>query len=282
LYWFPSLTLSSNVVGRTYYGKYTDTNSPPLDGSDPWMLATNSSVHLLFKTASQTGSNPDAAGLATLSTVPSLAARFTASRTFGASPLFETFTDTSIGYIAHRFWDFGDGTTLTTTATNVTHIYAAGNYTVTLVVADPLDISTDATTSVIEVLTPFQIWQMEYFTCTDCPEADADTDSDGDKFTNLQEFLANTDPTDSHSSPFQITALAQQGDDVVLTWTTVGGTTNVAQATDITTDDGWWTNFVDISPAIQIPDSTVTSTNYLDPGAVTNYPSRLYRIRVVP
>ena len=37
LYWFPSLTLASNTLGITYYGTYTDTNSPPLDGSAAWV-----------------------------------------------------------------------------------------------------------------------------------------------------------------------------------------------------------------------------------------------------
>lgn len=67
LYWFPSLTLASNTVGATYYGKYTDTNSPPLDGGDAWVLpADGSSVSLVFITQSEGGSNPDTAGRATL------------------------------------------------------------------------------------------------------------------------------------------------------------------------------------------------------------------------
>ncbi len=69
LYWFPSLTLASNTVGVTHYGKYTDTNSPPLDGSDEWMMPVGgSSVHLRFLTAFWSGSNPETAGLATLLT----------------------------------------------------------------------------------------------------------------------------------------------------------------------------------------------------------------------
>ena len=75
LYWFPSLTLASNTVGVTYYGKFTDTNSPPLDGSDAWQMPANgSSAYLIFWTVSNQGSNPDAAGQATLSTGGSLSA----------------------------------------------------------------------------------------------------------------------------------------------------------------------------------------------------------------
>ena len=69
LYWFPSLMLASNTLGVTYYGKYTDTNSPALDGSDAWQIPPGgSSVHLKFWTAAWGGSNPQTAGLATLLT----------------------------------------------------------------------------------------------------------------------------------------------------------------------------------------------------------------------
>jgi len=69
LYWFPSLTLASNILGVTSYGQYTDTNSPPLDNSAPWQIpAAETSVTLNFLTAFWDGSNPETAGLATLST----------------------------------------------------------------------------------------------------------------------------------------------------------------------------------------------------------------------
>ena len=75
LYWFPSLTLASNTVGVTYYGKYTDTNSPPLNSSAPWSLpAVGSTVELDFYTQTEGGSNPDATGRATNLTVSLLTA----------------------------------------------------------------------------------------------------------------------------------------------------------------------------------------------------------------
>jgi hypothetical protein len=66
LYWFPSLTLASKTLGVTVYGKYTDTNSPPLDGSDAWQMpAGGTNVHLKFWTTFWGGSNPESVGLAT-------------------------------------------------------------------------------------------------------------------------------------------------------------------------------------------------------------------------
>jgi hypothetical protein len=73
LYWFPSLTLASNTVGVTYYGKYTDTNNPALDGSAAWQMpAGGMNVHLNFWTAFWGGSNPEAAGWGTLLTTVGL------------------------------------------------------------------------------------------------------------------------------------------------------------------------------------------------------------------
>jgi hypothetical protein len=75
LYWFPSLTLGSNTLGVTSYGKYTDTNNPALDGSDLWEIpGSDSTVVLVFLTAFWGGANPDAAGLATNQTVQPLTA----------------------------------------------------------------------------------------------------------------------------------------------------------------------------------------------------------------
>jgi hypothetical protein len=104
----------------------------------------------------------------------------------------------------------------------------------------------------------------------------ANGDPDGDGLSNAQEFALGTDPTDS-SSPYRITAVAQEGNDIRVTWQTVGGKTNFVQATaDLSA------SFVDITPALAITGAGMTSTNYLDFGAATNFPSSFYRIRLVP
>jgi len=279
LYWFPSLTLSSNVVGFTYYGQYTDTNSPPLDGSDPWALTTNASAHLWFKTASESGSNSNGAGQATFFTAPPPVASFASSPANNTSPV--TLSDTSTGLITNRFWSFGDGTTLNTMTTTVVHTYAPGTYTVTLVESGPAGTSTNVEANFITVLTPFQNWQMQYFHCTNCPQAAAGADPDGDGFTNQEEFQAGSDPTTPNSSPLRITAIARQGNDILLTWTTAGGKTNVVQVA--AGPPGMCSsNFTDLSSIIVPSGYGLTSTNYLDAGAATNTPPRYYRVRLVP
>jgi glycosidase len=52
--------------------------------------------------------------------------------------------------------------------------------------------------------TPFQVWQLQYFGCTNCPQAAASADPDGDGYNNLQEFVSGTDPTNSSSHPTNI------------------------------------------------------------------------------
>jgi uncharacterized protein (TIGR03790 family) len=82
-------------------------------------------------------------------------AHFTASPTSGWAPLPVTFSDTSTGGITNRFWDFGDGTTLNTTAISVSHTYtSAGTYTVGLTVSGEEGASTNIQTDCVTVTIP--------------------------------------------------------------------------------------------------------------------------------
>ncbi len=82
-------------------------------------------------------------------------------------------------------------------------------------------------------------------------------------------------------SLFQLLGVAAQGSDVLLTWQTIGGKTNVVQTADgsLPNFDG---NFADISTPIVGSGTSAATTNYLDAGALTNFPARYYRIRLVP
>jgi hypothetical protein len=106
--------------------------------------------------------------------------------------------------------------------------------------------------------------------------ADASADPDGDGFTNLQEFQAGTDPN-STASAFRILSVVPTNDNVLVTWATAGGRTNVVQsALDLT---GSYSN---ISPNIVLSGSGAVTTNYVDAGAATNATPRFYRIQLVP
>jgi PKD repeat protein len=211
-------------------------------------------------------------------------ASFTATPTSGTEPLAVTFTDTSTGSPnITAFWDLGDATTTNTAGgASFTHSYAAGIYTVTLTASNAFGAnSTIVSNNLITVITAFQAWQNQYFGSTTNPAAAANADPDGDGQNNLAEFLAGTNPTNS-ASGLHITSVVPSGSDVVITWSTAGGTTNVVQSTAGNGNGGYSTNFADLSGPIVITGSGDVITNYTDTGGATNVPSRYYRVRLAP
>jgi T5SS/PEP-CTERM-associated repeat protein len=101
----------------------------------------------------------------------------------------------------------------------------------------------------------------------------ASTDSDGDGFTNLQEFLAGTDPTND-ASVFLVSSVTREGDDIRAAWQTGIGKTNALQRANSIAG-----SYADI---FTVTNTTGTVTNYLDVGAATNAPAWCYRVRLVP
>jgi PKD repeat protein len=127
---------------------------------------------------------------------------FTAAPTNGVVPLAVTFTDiTTNGIVTNWFWTFGDGTsTNTTNSLTVLHTYTnAGVYIITETVTGPGGTYTSFQSDLITVLTPFQAWQLQYFGCTNCPQAQPGTDADGTGQDNLFKFVAGLNPTDATS-----------------------------------------------------------------------------------
>ena len=126
-------------------------------------------------------------------------------------------------------------------------------------------------------LTPFETWQLQFFGCTNCSQAAATANQDGDNLSNEQEFLAGTDPTNS-ASTLAISAIDRLGSDIRITWTSEGGHGYMVQ-TNSTPGSG----FVDLSPLISVPSNAGESTtNYLHAGGATNAPVQYYRVRLIP
>jgi pectin methylesterase-like acyl-CoA thioesterase/PKD repeat protein len=214
------------------------------------------------------------ATLTVLGTAPT--AGFSATPTSGVEPLIVTFTNASSGVPAPSLsWDLGDSST--TNVASFTHSYSAGTYTVSLLASNASGTSTLVSNNLIVVITALQNWQLQNFGCTNCPQAAANADPDGDGQSNSAEFEAGTNPTNSASS-FRIISTTRLTTDVVITWSTAGGRTNLVQVTT----GNYNTNFNDLSSLIIITGSGDQTTNYTDSGGATNAPSRYYRVRLAP
>ena len=119
-------------------------------------------------------------------------------------------------------------------------------------------------------------WEQQYFGTT---AVLPDDDADGDGVSNLQEFLAGTNPTNS-ASAFRLLAATRTNNDIRIDWTTVGGHKYALQS--ITNGGGLVSsNFADISPVIAVGGTSEGATNYLHVGAATNQ-TRFYRVRLNP
>jgi hypothetical protein len=75
---------------------------------------------------------------------------------------------------------------------------------------------------------------------------------------------------------FRVTSITRSGSDVVITWPAFGGNHYRVQTSDNLTND-----FSDITSDIVAAGCGLVTTNYVDPGGVTNSPVRFYRIRQV-
>jgi len=80
------------------------------------------------------------------------------------------------------------------------------------------------------------------------------------------------------TTPYTITTFTNSGNDIVVNWITGGiCETNVLQRSPGAGDGSFSTNFVDI---FTLTNTTGNVTNYVDPGAATNFPNAYYRVRV--
>ncbi|HUJ71905.1 MAG TPA: glycoside hydrolase family 2 TIM barrel-domain containing protein [Verrucomicrobiae bacterium] len=131
--------------------------------------------------------------------------------------------------------------------------------------------------SVTVYATSYDAWAASHGLTGSAALSNADPDGDGQD--NLAEFLAGTDPTNG-ASAFRITSIVRQGNDFRITWMMGPGKTNALQWTAGAGDGSYNTNtFIDL---FNVTNTVGTTTNYLDPGGATNFPSRYYRVRLVP
>jgi PKD repeat protein len=210
-------------------------------------------------------------------------ANFSSNPSTGSEPLSVTFTDSSTGSQPISLaWDFGDGNTATGAGgSSVVHAYGAGTYTVTLVASNYFGVNSLPMPGLIVVVdAAFEAWQLAHFGCTNCPAAAPSSDPDGDGQNNWAEYVSGTDPTDGNSS-LHVVSVVEQGNDIAVTWQTVGGTTNIVQAATGGASGNYASAFSDVVTNIIGGSGSVTTT-YVISGDATNGPARYYRVVLVP
>jgi hypothetical protein len=124
-------------------------------------------------------------------------------------------------------------------------------------------------------------WYLQYGFDPDGPSV-AELDSDGDGFTNRQEFLLGTDPTDP-TSRFRVTNVeVNEAGHLTVTWTSVGGRTYIVEYTN-ELSQGFSQAVVVVEDAVA--DGVETTRTFVDDHSQTGGPTetgrRFYRIRLV-
>jgi len=97
--------------------------------------------------------------------------------------------------------------------------------------------------------------------------------------TNFHNTFVNNGSIISAASPFRITSIAKQSNNILITWLTTPGRTNELQATPGGLRGSYSTN--NFTPIFTVTNTVGSVTNYLDIGGATNS-SRYYRVRMVP
>ena len=182
-------------------------------------------------------------------------------------------------------WYFNTNTPIanaTNTVLTVTSVQSTNVGTYSIIVSNSVGtMSCSATLALGGMSDPFASWQSQYFGSSTNPASAPDADPFGKGMSNTNQFLAGINPTNP-ASAFRVISAVQQGNDVLITWTTAGAHTNAVQASTGDGNGGYATNFIDLSGPIIIPGSGDATNNYTDIGGITNGPSRYYRVRLVP
>jgi hypothetical protein len=117
-------------------------------------------------------------------------------------------------------------------------------------------------------------------TCTQVVEvvvADPEGDEDGDGVANGDECRMGSDPRNPGSG-LKVLDVRVESHDVRVVWRTVGGTTNSVLGGGTLAEN----TLDELSLPLPIPGAGDVEAEWLDTGAVTNHPTRFYRIEYLP
>ena len=228
---------------------------------------------------------PGGAGAPTASFGPTTA-------TSGTEPLSVTFTNLSTGTAPlTSYWTFGDGASTTNSSgANVSHTYAAGTWTVSLLASNALGTSTATSNNLISVITAFQAWQNHYFP-SGGPSSLGGADPDADGVINSNEFLSGFNPNNAQAyahvisiaksgANMNVTYLGASGDDTYSP--IIGSRTNVLEVTTGAANGSYSNNFVStgVTNILSGGHGLGTTNTAVDTSGATGA-TRYYRIRVI-
>jgi PKD repeat protein len=201
-----------------------------------------------------------------------------ADNTEGVAPLTVSFTSiVSSGIVTNWLWDFGDGTTSNTyTSLSVSHTYTnAGVYSVRQTVSGPGGTNIYTVPNLYTVLTPYQAWQLQYFGCTNCAQAQPTFDADGTGQNNAFKFVAGLNPTNPASVfVFTIAAATNQSGAQSLVFSPAVSGRIYAPQFNTNLASGTWLPLTNFSgPVTNGSQVTITDTN-------STLSAKYYRINI--
>ena len=85
------------------------------------------------------------------------------------------------------------------------------------------------------------------------------------------------DRLDPACSPYRITAITVEGNDIRIVWETVGGRTDLLQ---VAPEVG--STYSGVGAPMVIPGADVVTTNRVEVGGATKGPLRIYRLELIP
>ena len=156
----------------------------------------------------------------------------------------------------------------------------AGTDAFTYVANDGWRDSTNVATGTVVVTAQYSLgdgipdwWRLQYFGCTNCPQAAATADPDGDGMNNYQEFTAGTDPTDNRSR-LRFFDLGMNNGKPVLSFESLLGQHYVVESRDDLIHGTWILQRTNVWGRTDA--TTLTDTN------AAGHSQRFYRVRVQP
>ena len=279
-----SVTFSVSASGQgslRYQWRFNGTNLP--GATNPTLTLTNvqpsqEGAYMVMVTDS-VGTAPSQTALLTVLVKPAIATQPQSQTVLEGGRA--TFSVSVTGSLPMTYrWRRAGVTVVTVTTNAYTSTFTLANVqmtnaaTYTAAISNPGGNAPVSSNAVLTVLADFDrdgmadVWEVAHGFSTN-NAADASMDADGDRMTNLQEFIAGTNPT--HAQSYLRVEQPRPGPSVTLSFQAVSNRSYTVQFTDALQAGGWAT-LTNVAARVTNHVEQVTDLN---PG-----PGRFYRLRI--